>query len=92
MAHTKNIAILGGGESGIGAALLAKRKGHKVFVSDAGAIKENYAQTLQEEGIEFEEKQHSEARILASDLVVKSPGIPEKASLIQKIRKQGSNC
>ena len=87
MLETQNIVILGAGESGIGAALLAKRKGHKVFVSDAGSIKENYAQILRSESIDFEESHHSEERILESDLIIKSPGIPEKAALIQKIRK-----
>lgn len=89
MINSKNIAVLGGGESGIGAALLAKRKGHQVFVSDAGPIKENYIETLKKEGISYEENKHSEAKILDVDLVVKSPGIPEKAALIQKIRKAG---
>lgn len=89
MTKILNIAILGAGESGVGAALLAKRKQHKVFVSDAGAIKENYAKILLDENIEFEEKQHSEDRILEADLVVKSPGIPDHAPLIKALHKKG---
>lgn len=89
LSKSLNIAVLGGGESGVGAALLAKRKGHHVFVSDAGSIKENYIQILSDEGIDYEQNHHSEDKILATDLVVKSPGIPEKATLIQNIRKAG---
>ena len=83
------IIILGGGESGVGAAVLAKKKGLEVFLSDRGVIKEHYKQQLQAEGIDFEEGEHSEERILASDWVIKSPGIPKKASLIQKIKEKG---
>ena len=83
------IIILGGGESGVGAAVLAKKKGLEVFLSDRGAIKEHYKQQLQAEGIDFEEGEHSEERILASDWVIKSPGIPKKAPLIQKIKEKG---
>ena len=83
------IIILGGGESGVGAAVLAKKKGLEVFLSDRGAIKEHYKQQLQAEGIDFEEGEHSEERILASNWVIKSPGIPKKAPLIQKIKEKG---
>ena len=83
------IIILGGGESGVGAAVLAKKKGLEVFLSDRGVIKEHYKQQLQAEGIDFEEGEHSEERILASDWVIKSPGIPKKAPLIQKIKEKG---
>lgn len=83
------IIILGGGESGVGAAVLAKKKGLEVFLSDRGAIKEHYKQQLQAEGIDFEEGEHNEERILASDWVIKSPGIPKKAPLIQKIKEKG---
>ncbi len=83
------IIILGGGESGVGAAVLAKKKGLEVFLSDRGVIKEHYKQQLQEEGIDFEEGMHSEERILAADWVIKSPGIPKKAPLIQKIKEKG---
>lgn len=89
MAQAQNIAVLGGGESGVGAALLAKKLGHKVFLSDAGIIKEKYHRQLSQAAIDFEENTHSTERILACDLIVKSPGIPEKAPLIQAIRAAG---
>lgn len=79
------IVVLGGGESGFGAALLAKSKGLEVFLSDKGEIRDNYKQLLIENNIEFEEGTHSEARILAADWIIKSPGIPKKADLITKI-------
>lgn len=84
-----NIVILGGGESGVGAAILAKTKGLGVFLSDKGEIKEHYKKILTENGIEFEEKSHDEDRILAADWVIKSPGIPKKAEIIQKIKAKG---
>ena len=85
----KKIIILGAGESGIGAALLAKQQGYNVFVSDGGAIKEIYKAELINNNISFEENQHTEEKILEADEIVKSPGIPEKNELIQKIRKKG---
>jgi UDP-N-acetylmuramoylalanine--D-glutamate ligase len=84
-----NIAILGAGESGIGAAILALHKGHQVFVSDKGQIKDNYAEELSQLGVPFESGSHDEARILAADLVIKSPGIPDKAPLMQAILAKG---
>lgn len=84
----RKLVILGGGESGVGAALLAQAKGFDVFLSDKGALTERYRSTLQQAGIPFEEGQHTEERILAADEVVKSPGIPEKAPLVQKLRAQ----
>jgi UDP-N-acetylmuramoylalanine--D-glutamate ligase len=81
--------VLGAGESGVGAALLAAAKGCRVFVSDFGTIKPAFRNELADAGIEFEEGGHSEERILASDLVVKSPGIPEKAPIVQRIREKG---
>lgn len=84
-----NIVILGGGESGVGAAILAKTKGLEVFLSDQGEIKPNYKQMLTEHQIAFEEKTHDEARILSADWVIKSPGIPKKAAIVQKIRAKG---
>lgn len=84
-----NISILGGGESGYGAALLAQAKGHTVWLSDGGKLKEEYRQLLTESKITFEEGSHSEEKILQSDLIIKSPGIPEKAAIIQKIRAKG---
>ncbi|WP_353481919.1 UDP-N-acetylmuramoyl-L-alanine--D-glutamate ligase [Haliscomenobacter sp.] len=83
------IAILGAGESGVGAAILAKQKGHKVFVSDKGQIKEHYKAELNQHGIAFEEGSHDQERILAMNLIIKSPGIPDKAPLLQEIHRKG---
>lgn len=80
----KNIVILGAGESGVGAALLSKHKGYAVFVSDSGEIKEEHSAELTKNKIEFEEKQHSEDRILKADLIIKSPGIPDSAPIVKK--------
>ncbi|MCH2233658.1 MAG: UDP-N-acetylmuramoyl-L-alanine--D-glutamate ligase [Crocinitomicaceae bacterium] len=85
----KNIAILGAGESGVGAALLAKAKGFPCFVSDRGEIKEDFKSEMEANGIEYEEGKHSEERILEADLIIKSPGIPEKVDLIQAALKKG---
>jgi UDP-N-acetylmuramoylalanine--D-glutamate ligase len=85
----KRIVILGGGESGTGAAVLAKLKGFDVFVSDLSAISPEYKALLDRYAIEWEEQQHSEAKILNADEVIKSPGIPDKAPLIQKINSLG---
>lgn len=85
----KRFVILGGGESGVGAAILAKQKGYEVFVSDGSSLKENYRNDLQQAGIEFEEGQHDEKRILKADEVMKSPGIPDKNELVKKIRAKG---
>lgn len=84
-----NIIVLGAGESGNGAALLAKRKGYPVFVSDKGLIKPIYKQELEAEGIEYEEGGHSVDRIMAADLVIKSPGIPDKVQLVKDLRAAG---
>src|ERR1051325_10103924 len=86
---SKRIVILGGGESGIGAALLAKQKGYEVFVSDASSLKENYRNELQNAAIDFEEGLHTEERILNTDEIMKSPGIPEKNEMVKKIRAKG---
>ncbi|NEU65727.1 UDP-N-acetylmuramoyl-L-alanine--D-glutamate ligase [Spirosoma agri] len=86
----KKIAILGGGESGVGAALLARAKGFDVFLSDRGSLKEAYRTTLQNASIPFEEGQHSEERILDAAEVVKSPGIPATVPLVQKLKAQGT--
>ena len=83
------IVVLGGGESGVGAAYLAKKKGLNVFLSDKGAIRDDYKKQLVETEIEFEEGQHDEARILDADWVIKSPGIPKKADIIFKINQKG---
>ena len=80
------LVILGAGESGVGAAILGKDKGFDVFVSDMGTIADTYKATLEKEGISFEEGQHSNELIVNAALVVKSPGIPEKAPLIKELR------
>jgi UDP-N-acetylmuramoylalanine--D-glutamate ligase len=85
----KRLVILGGGESGVGTALLGKEKGYEVFVSDKGTIKEKYKQVLIHNEIEWEEGSHTESKILSADLVMKSPGIPDKVSLVIKIREKG---
>jgi UDP-N-acetylmuramoylalanine--D-glutamate ligase len=86
---SKKLVILGAGESGVGAAMLAAKEGYLVFVSDAGKILEKYKSVLSERGIEYEEGKHSEERILEADEVMKSPGIPEKSSLVVRIRDRG---
>ncbi|TYP96167.1 UDP-N-acetylmuramoylalanine--D-glutamate ligase [Sphingobacterium allocomposti] len=83
------LVVLGAGESGVGAAVLGKEKGFEVFVSDRGAIGESYRKELESEGIVFEELQHTESKILKADIVVKSPGIPEQAPLVQQLKKMG---
>jgi UDP-N-acetylmuramoylalanine--D-glutamate ligase len=85
----QRIAILGAGESGWGTAVLAAKHGYEVFVTDGGAIKDLYKKDLMSRGIEFEEKQHSDDKILNADLIMKSPGIPEKAEIVKKIRAKG---
>ena len=86
----QKIVVLGGGESGVGAALLAQAKGFNVFLSDKASLKESYRLTLQAAGIPFEEEQHTEDRILAAVEVIKSPGIPATVPLLQKLRAQGT--
>lgn len=79
---------MGGGESGVGAALLAKKEGYDVFLSDGSSLKDDYRNKLLAAGIDFEEGQHSVERILAADEVMKSPGIPEKNDLVKRIREK----
>jgi UDP-N-acetylmuramoylalanine--D-glutamate ligase len=83
----QRISILGAGESGTGAALLAKAKGYDVFVSDSGPIKEKYKSELAQNDIEFEEHSHTIEKIVKADLIIKSPGIPEKAEVIKKVKE-----
>jgi UDP-N-acetylmuramoylalanine--D-glutamate ligase len=83
------LVILGGGESGVGSAILGKKEGYEVFLSDAGSLKENYKTELKSHGIVFEEGQHSAEKILQADEVMKSPGIPEKNEMVKSIRKKG---
>src|SRR5436853_5431603 len=85
----KRMVILGGGESGVGAALLAKQRGYEVFLTDESSLKEIYRNELQTAGIEFEEGKHTEEKILNADEVTKSPGIGEKNKLVKKIRVKG---
>ncbi len=85
----KFLCILGAGESGVGAAFLARKQGFKVFVSDFGLMNEKYKLQLQDWNIDFEEGKHSEEIILQADEVVKSPGIPEKAPIIKKLKAKG---
>jgi UDP-N-acetylmuramoylalanine--D-glutamate ligase len=85
----KRAVILGAAESGVGAAILARKQGFDVFVSDLGTIKDKYKKELTERQFDFEEGQHTEEKILNADLVVKSPGIPDKAPLIKKLKEKG---
>ncbi|SKB89536.1 UDP-N-acetylmuramoyl-L-alanine--D-glutamate ligase [Daejeonella lutea] len=88
MEGKKYIVVLGAGESGVGAALLAQKQGYEVFVSDMGPIADKYRTELEEAGISFEQESHTEAKILSATEVVKSPGIPEKAPIIKKLTEK----
>ncbi|RUA11269.1 MAG: UDP-N-acetylmuramoyl-L-alanine--D-glutamate ligase [Flavobacteriia bacterium] len=83
------LVILGGGESGVGTAILGKQKGFEVFVSDKGEIKEKYKEVLEHFEIEWESGDHTEAKILNADVVMKSPGIPDKAPLVKALVAKG---
>ncbi len=85
----KKIVVLGAGESGVGTAILAKKQGYKVFVSDKGKIPKKYKKVLLHNNLPFEEEKHSEDQILQADVVMKSPGIPETVPLIVKIKAAG---
>lgn len=85
MEGKKYIVVLGAGESGTGAALLAQKEGYVVFVSDFGPISDQYKKDLEQAGILFEENLHTEERILTANEVIKSPGIPDKAPIIKKL-------
>jgi UDP-N-acetylmuramoylalanine--D-glutamate ligase len=90
MSNRKNIIVLGAGESGVGAAILAQKEGFEVFVSDLGTIGKEYKVILEEKQIAYEEGQHSIERILeTADVVIKSPGIPDHIALIQKLKAKG---
>ena len=84
------LVILGAGESGCGAAILAQKQGFEVFVSDMGQIKPVYKALLEQHRIPYEEGKHTEDKILSADEVIKSPGIPDTASLIMKLKAQGT--
>src|SRR6218665_1233460 len=83
----QRLVILGGGESGVGTAILGKKKGYEVFVSDFGQIKNNYKEVLSLHKIKFEDEKHTEDLILNADVVMKSPGIPDNAPIVKKLIK-----
>ena len=83
------LVVLGGGESGVGTAILGKEKGYDVFVSDFGKIKESYKEVLIKNDIDWEDEKHTESLILNADVVMKSPGIPEKAPIVKKLVEKG---
>jgi UDP-N-acetylmuramoylalanine--D-glutamate ligase len=85
----KDLVILGAGESGVGAAILAKKNGYRVWVSDRGIVPDHFRKELDSNQIDWEENKHSMERILQADEVVKSPGIPDHIPIIQQIREQG---
>ncbi len=85
----RKIVVLGGGVSGYGSAILAKKEGFDVFLSDRGTLAASYIELLEEWGVEYEQGGHSEARILEADEVIKSPGIPDKAPLVVALRERG---
>ncbi len=83
------LVVLGGGESGVGTALLGKKEGYEVFVSDFGKIKEKYKDVLIQNQIDWEDEKHTEEKILDADVVMKSPGIPDKAPIVKKLKEKG---
>lgn len=85
----KRLVVLGGGESGVGTAILGKKEGYEVFVSDFGKIKQNYKDVLTKYEIEWEDEKHTEDKILNADVVMKSPGIPDKAPIVKKLVEKG---
>ena len=91
MKAMKRIVVLGAGESGAGASVLAKKEGFDVFVSDMSKINDKYKKVLDDHGIQWEEGHHTEELILNADEIIKSPGIPEKAPMIQKLMAQGTH-
>ena len=85
----KRLVVLGGGESGVGTAILGVKENYEVFVSDSGNIKEKYKNVLRNLEIDWEEGQHTESKILNADLVMKSPGIPDHVPLVKKLKQKG---
>ncbi|MBK8600273.1 MAG: UDP-N-acetylmuramoyl-L-alanine--D-glutamate ligase [Flavobacterium sp.] len=84
----QRLVVLGGGESGVGTAILGKKEGYEVFVSDFGKIKQNYKDVLINNDIGWEEETHTEAKILNADVVMKSPGIPDKSPIVKKLHEK----
>ena len=89
MKRMKRIVILGAGESGAGAAILAKKQGMDTFVTDMGSIKPEYKELMDQYGVSWEEGQHTEELVLTADEVIKSPGIPDHAPIVKKIKEKG---
>lgn len=85
----KKLVILGGGESGVGAAILGQKKGWEVFLSDKGKIAEKYAEILNKYRIDWEDNTHTEEKILIADCIIKSPGIPENVPIVKKAKEKG---
>lgn len=85
----QRLVILGGGESGVGTAILGKKQGYEVFVSDFGRIKDNYREVLERNAIKWEDETHTDSLILNADVVMKSPGIPEKVAIVKKLVEKG---
>ena len=85
----KRLVVLGGGESGVGTAILGKKKGYDVFVSDKGKIKDKYRDVLKHLDIDWEDQQHTESKILNADVVMKSPGIPDTVPLVVQLKEKG---
>ena len=85
----KRLVVLGAGESGVGTAILGKKKDYEVFVSDFGKIKENYKNVLKNIEVDWEEAGHTESKILNADIVMKSPGIPDTAPMVVKLKEAG---
>lgn len=86
---SRKIVILGGGESGVGTAILAKKEGFEVFLTDKGKIKQKYRDVLENIGIDWEDENHTESKIFDAEVVMKSPGIPDAAPLVKELRKKG---
>lgn len=85
----KRLVVLGGGESGVGTAILGKKKGYDVFVSDFGKIQDNYKEVLALNGLDWEEGKHTEEQVLNADVVMKSPGIPDKSPIVKALKDKG---
>ena len=89
MIQGKRLLILGGGESGVGAAILGKKQGWEVFLSEKGSISDHYLQVLKQNDIPFEMGSHNLLRLMTADIVVKSPGIPDHVPVVKQLRESG---